>query len=51
MRSHPLLIKLGSGAMPSMRKLEDVQMLELDDGFHRVQKEFGADLYKAADWR
>ena len=34
-----------------MRKLEDVQMLELDDGFSRVQKEFGADLYKAADWR
>jgi hypothetical protein len=51
MRSHPLLIKLGSGATPSMRKLGDVQMLELDDGFSRVQKEFGADLYKAADWR
>ncbi len=51
MRSHPLLLKLGTGATPSVRKLDDVQMLELDDGFSRVQKEFGADLYKAADWR
>lgn len=51
MRSHPLLLKLGTGATPSVRRLDDVQMLELDDGFSRVQKEFGADLYKAADWR
>lgn len=51
MRSHPLLIKLGTGATPAVRKLDDVQMLELDDGFGRVQKEFGANLYKAADWR
>lgn len=51
MRSHPLLVRLGDGASPSMRSFNDVKMYELDDGFARVQEEFGADLYKAADWR
>lgn len=51
MRSHPLLVRLGNGATPSMRSFKDVQMYELDEGFARVQEEFGADLYKAADWR
>lgn len=51
MRSHPLVVKLGDGDAPAMRDLADVRMLELDDGFAKVQQEFGADLYKAADWR
>jgi hypothetical protein len=51
MRSHPLLVKLGNDNIPSMRKIGTVSMLELDDGFKHVKEEFGADLYKAADWR
>ena len=51
MRSHPLVVKLGDGEAPGMRDLEDVKMYELDEGFAKVQHEFGADLYKAADWR
>ncbi len=51
MRSHPLLVRLGTGATPSMRSFDDVKMYELDEGFARVQHQFGADLYKAADWR
>lgn len=51
MRSHPLLIRLGTDSVPSVRHLENVQMLELDDGFAQVQHHYGADLYKAADWR
>ena len=51
MRSHPLLVKLGHGTSPSMRSFADVKMYELDEGFAGVQHEFGADLYKAADWR
>ena len=51
MRSHPLVVRLGSGDAPQMRDLWDVRMYELDDGFANVQHEFGADLFKAADWR
>ncbi len=53
MRSHPLLLKLGKGEAPEMRQsnYEDPLMLELDDGFRDVQRHFGAELYKAADWR
>ena len=51
MRSHPLVVKLGNGEAPGMRDLEDVKMYNLDVGFAKVQHEFGADLYKAADWR
>jgi hypothetical protein len=34
-----------------MSKLTIVSMLELDEGFEHVKEEFGANLYKAADWR
>ena len=53
MRSHPLLLKLGKGEAPEMRQstYEDPAMLELDDGFREVQHQYGAELYKAADWR
>ena len=51
MRSHPLVVRLGTGDAPQMRDLWDVSMYELDDGFAKVQHEFGADLFKAADWR
>ena len=53
MRSHPLLLKLGKGEAPEMRQsnYEDPVMLELDSGFRDVQHQFGAELYKAADWR
>ena len=51
MRSHPLVVRLGAGDAPQMRDLWDVSMYELDDGFAKVQHEFGADLFKAADWR
>lgn len=51
MRSHPLVVRLGDGDAPGVRNLEDVRMLELDGGFAQVQQDFGADLYKAADWR
>ena len=51
MRSHPLVVKLGDGEAPGMRDLGNVKMYELDEGFAEVQHEFGADLYKAADWR
>ena len=51
MRSHPLVVRLGTGDAPQMRDLWDVSMYELDNGFAKVQHDFGADLYKAADWR
>ena len=51
MRSHPLVVRLGDRDAPAVRNLEDVRMFELDEGFAKVQHEFGADLYKAADWR
>jgi hypothetical protein len=51
MRSHPLVVKLGDGETPRMGDLENVQMYVLDEGFAKVQQDFGADLYKAADWR
>ena len=52
MRSHPLLLRLGTGAAPDYSlAATSVTMLELDVGFDELRERYGEAIYKAADWR
>ncbi|BDA41016.1 hypothetical protein COCOBI_01-6710 [Coccomyxa sp. Obi] len=51
MRSHPLLVKMGNGTLPSTGAPAEVRMFDLDEGYRHLAKIEGAQVYKAADWR
>ncbi|KAK9818993.1 hypothetical protein WJX81_003370 [Elliptochloris bilobata] len=52
MRSHPLLLRLGTGAAPDYSMAAtSATMLELDAGFDVLRERHGQAVYKAADWR
>ena len=51
-RSHPLLLRLGFGALPDMRLAQsDVQKLQLHESFARLKEESMASELKATEWR
>ena len=51
-RSHPLLLRLGLGALPDMRLAQsDVQKLQLHESFARLKQENMASELKASEWR
>ena len=51
MRSHPLLARMGKGAVPASQAQGDVSMLDLAEGYMRKARSEGSDIYKASDWR
>lgn len=51
MRSHPLLARMGKGAVPGLQAQGAVSMLGLDEGYMQKARSEGSDIYKAADWR
>jgi len=53
LNTHPLLVKLGRGAAPSMRRsnFEAVAMLEYDESYMAAARAAGGDWFKAGDWR
>ena len=52
MRSHPLLVDMGSGALPSSNITHtEAQMLDLDESYQQLALAEGGQVYKAADWR
>ncbi len=51
-RSHPLLLRLGYGALPDMRLAQtDVQKLQLHESFAKLKQQHGASALKASEWR
>lgn len=51
-RSHPLLLRLGYGALPDMRLAQsDVHKLQLHESFAQLKKQHGASAVKATEWR
>ena len=51
-RSHPLLLRLGYGALPDMRLAQqDVQKLQLHESFAKLKQQHGAAALKATEWR
>ncbi|KAK9841053.1 hypothetical protein WJX81_008184 [Elliptochloris bilobata] len=53
LNTHPLLMKLGHGEAPAMRRsnYEDVAMLEYDGSYLEAALEAGGEWFKAGDWR
>ncbi len=51
MRSHPLVLDMGNGTLPSTEASPAVRMLDLDASYQQLANAEGAQVYKAADWR
>lgn len=53
LNTHPLLLKLGYGEAPSMRRsnYDSVAMLEYDGSYLKAALEAGGEWFKAGDWR
>lgn len=51
MRSHPLLVEMGTGVHPSPGAPAKARMLSLGGGYQRLAEAEGGKLAKAADWR
>lgn len=53
LNTHPLLLKLGYGEAPSMRRsnYDSVAMLEYDGSYLKAAYEAGGEWFKAGDWR
>ena len=51
MRSHPLVLDMGNGTLPSTEASTAVRMLDLDASYQQLANAEGAQVYKAADWR
>jgi hypothetical protein len=51
-RSHPLLLRLGLGALPDMRLAQgDVAVLQLHESYEQLQADSGVAGLKITQWR
>lgn len=53
MRSHPLLVEMGKGVLPSPGAPAQARMLTLGEGYRELAEAEagGSPIFKAADWR
>ncbi len=51
-RSHPLMVRLGYGALPDLRLVQsEVQRLQLHESYLRLRQQQSTSTLKASAWR